>query len=123
MPAIEQIRIEANGQLDPERKVKLGQFMTPGPVADFMASLFSGAACPVRLLDAGAGIGSLSLAFLKRWASASITAYEIDATMLSYLRETFAPYDATIIDKDFIQEAVFRPRWGAVKPETSPMRS
>ena len=110
MPAIEQTRLEANGHLDPERKVQLGQFMTPSGVADFMASLFSEPGSSVRLLDAGAGVGSLTSAFLKRWGSEQtvVTAYEIDQKMLEYLRETLAPHEATIVSKDFIQDAVYR---------------
>jgi hypothetical protein len=50
-----------------QRKSLLGQFMTPPSVADFMVSLFtlpkSGA---MRLLDAGAGHGRLTTAFIER---------------------------------------------------------
>lgn len=48
-------------------KSQLGQFMTPAPVARFMASLFPTSdidAC--ILLDAGAGLGALTCAFLDR---------------------------------------------------------
>src|SRR5208283_2362287 len=37
------------------RQGELGQFLTPAPVADFMASLFDPFPNAVRLLDAGAG--------------------------------------------------------------------
>jgi type I restriction-modification system DNA methylase subunit len=54
-----------------KRKSALGQFMTPAPVARFMASLFPPATQQVcHLLDAGAGVGALSFAFLDRLASA-----------------------------------------------------
>jgi len=33
-------RLEASRKLDPQRRSALGQFMTPEPVARFMASLF-----------------------------------------------------------------------------------
>jgi len=46
-----------------------------------------------RLLDAGAGIGSLSSAFLDRWASGSfnfqqveLDAFEIDKSLQPYLK-------------------------------------
>lgn len=89
--------------------------MTPASVARFMASLFSPRTGTVRLLDAGAGIGSLTDAFINRWGGDGVTvsAYEIDATLTSYLRETLRSYgngtfEATIIDRDFIQDAVYR---------------
>ena len=50
-----------------KRKSALGQFMTPAPVAQFMASLFPPSALSTcTLLDAGAGVGALSCAFLDR---------------------------------------------------------
>ena len=48
-------------------KAQLGQFMTPATIAVFMASLFSPLNRPeIRLLDPGAGVGSLTAAFVQR---------------------------------------------------------
>ena len=47
-----------------KRQAELGQFLTPGPVADFMASLFAPLPEAVRVLDAGAGAGALTAAFV-----------------------------------------------------------
>lgn len=43
-----------------DRQQHLGQFLTPVPVAGFMASLFGETPHELRLLDAGAGAGILS---------------------------------------------------------------
>ena len=106
-------------ELDPERKAAFGQFMTPNSVADFMASLFSKRRGAVRLLDAGAGRGSLTSAFIKRWGRDSVqaTAYEVDGKLASALRETLATYgncsfEGTVVERDFIQEAVSRIKIG-----------
>lgn len=106
--ALDQVRVAANRQLNPERKAKFGQFMTPERVAGFLAGLFSQRTGAVRLLDAGAGVGSLSAAFLNRWGAADVraTVYEIDQILVSHLRETLRRYgkerfEATIIDRDF----------------------
>lgn len=48
------------------RQERLGQFLTAAPVADFMASMFMSLPMTVRLLDAGAGAGSLTAAFVSR---------------------------------------------------------
>jgi len=97
----------------------VGQFMTPLSVAQFMASLFSGRSAAVRLLDAGAGVGSLTAAFIERWGAEAThaTAYEIDGTLGTYLRETLARYETrgfvgAVIDKDFIQDAVYQIKLG-----------
>src|SRR5262245_21741931 len=95
LQAVDQARLEANTRLNPQRKIELGQFMTPASVAQFMASLFSPGTGTVRLLDAGAGVGSLIDAFLNQWGSdaVSVSAYEIDPTMTSYLQETLRRYE------------------------------
>jgi adenine-specific DNA-methyltransferase len=46
-----------------QRQGELGQFLTPTPVAAFMASLFGPLPEVVRLLDAGAGAGALTAGF------------------------------------------------------------
>jgi adenine-specific DNA-methyltransferase len=116
---VDQARLEANGRLNPARKIELGQFMTPASIAQFMASLFSKRKGAVRLLDAGAGVGSLTDAFINRWGGRDVrvSAYEIDPTMVSYLRETLERYDtsgfqAKIVERDFIQDAVYRIKLG-----------
>lgn len=105
-------RHEANRELDPEIKSKLGQFMTPDRVASFMAGLFISRSNSIRLLDAGAGVGSLSLAFIEHWGANRIdlTAYEIDTIMVKYLRKNLDRYQSpsfslNIIVRDFIEDA------------------
>jgi adenine-specific DNA-methyltransferase len=105
------------------RKSELGQFMTPTPVARFMASLFPATTLRVgRLLDAGAGVGALSCAFLDRWISADglafknveVEAYEIDATLRNRLEEVLASYAKRssvrykVFSDDFIQVAALQ---------------
>jgi predicted RNA methylase len=95
------VRRQVAPSLTRKRKSALGQFITPSPVARFMASLFPPATLQTcRLLDAGAGVGALSCAFLERCASpegpdfksAEIEAYEIDNTLRAHLETTLASY-------------------------------
>lgn len=113
LAAIDLVRQEARLGLDPARKAALGQFMTPGKVAKFMASLFSEGHGAVRLLDPGAGVGSLTAAFVDRWGSAEISAvaYEIDGGLAEFLGESLASlgrskFKPEIIRRDFIEDAV-----------------
>ncbi len=70
--------------------------MTPAPIARFMASLFSALQQrEIRLLDPGAGVGSLTAAFVQRACSEpvppqriAITAYEIDTLLQTPLQST-----------------------------------
>jgi predicted RNA methylase len=113
--ALDRVRLGANRHLNSGRKAELGQFMTPESVANFMAGLFSRRTGAIRLLDAGAGAGALTAAFLDRWGADDVcaTAYEIDGNLVPYLRETLRAYgngrfEATVIDRDFIQDAVYK---------------
>ncbi len=104
----------------PAHRSALGQFMTPPGVARFIASLFPKANMPnCRLLDAGAGMGALSTAFLERCAagelafmSLAVDAYEFDEVLLDGLRQTLAGYAdrlplvARVLPGDFIEQAV-----------------
>jgi adenine-specific DNA-methyltransferase len=89
-------RLEANSKLDPPTKSAYGQYLTPRPVAQFMASLFTTSDVgKVRLLDAGAGVGSLTAAFVEEFCrrqtrlhGLAVTAYEIDPVLTGYLQDT-----------------------------------
>ena len=128
---IDEARLEASRQLDPSRRSQLGQFMTPTAIADFMASLFTHWPQTVRLLDPGAGVGSLTESFVERFlakasAGASLEAqcYEIEPLLQDYLsdhlREIGARcksqghhFNSTIHNLDFIAEASFEIGMGA----------
>jgi adenine-specific DNA-methyltransferase len=106
-----------------KRKSALGQFMTPAPVARFMASLFPPSTMrDCRLLDAGAGVGALSCAFLDRWSSndglafkkMEVEAYEIDAALQTHLETVLSnyatrlPLSYSILPDDFIHAAALQ---------------
>jgi len=97
-------RRRASDRLDPARRAELGQFLTPSPIARFMAAMFR-ARSDVRLLEAGAGVGSLLAAFVAaacRWqprpASIAAVAYEIDDALAARLRDTFDRCDGACKD-------------------------
>ncbi|MGP8176188.1 MAG: Eco57I restriction-modification methylase domain-containing protein [Terracidiphilus sp.] len=103
------IRLKVNGALEPDRKIALGQFMTPSVIADFMASLFSPSISPACLMDAGAGIGSLTIAAARRLANLeSVDAWEIDPLMLGHLEVNLKNLGVKhrVVAADFIESAV-----------------
>lgn len=105
-----------------KRREELGQFLTPSPVANLMASMFDPLPRNVRLLDAGAGAGALTLAFVSRCCEKrdgvcmiDATLYELDSEILDALAVTMAEcecrcmeagirFSFTIHAADFIQE-------------------
>lgn len=92
---IDETRRLVSPTLDVERRSALGQFMTPANVAEFMASNFDDLPDEVRLLDAGAGMGALTTAFVteacsrsKQPSSIDATVYEVDEQLAAILEET-----------------------------------
>ncbi|MBN1920323.1 MAG: Eco57I restriction-modification methylase domain-containing protein [Anaerolineae bacterium] len=116
---VEQSRLIVSRTTNSKRKAELGQFFTPAKTARFMAGLFDRQRIVnCRLLDAGAGIGSLSAAFLERWAAGDfdfqrveVDAFEIDTSLHPYLSQTLDKYGKylnvlpTIREDDFIHTA------------------
>lgn len=87
-------RLHFSSRLNLKQRSKLGQFLTPAPLARFMAGQFSNLFGHVRFLDPGAGVGALTAAFVERLLanpsqvkSCSITAYEVEPTFLFPLRQ------------------------------------
>jgi adenine-specific DNA-methyltransferase len=120
LKSVDLFRIEASAKIDACRRSELGQFMTPVPVASLMAGMFEGIDDDIRLVDAGAGVGSLSAACVQRLLGAerppariTVTAYEIDETLAAYLSMTLdlcgaacersgIRFDGKVIRDDFI---------------------
>jgi tRNA1(Val) A37 N6-methylase TrmN6 len=116
LEAVDTVRREVAPRIEQKRKAEFGQFMTPSSVARFMASLFPSSTLQTcRLLDAGAGVGALSCAFLDRWGaggfgfeSVEATAYEIDDTLRGHLEQHLTGYSRVkprIIAGDYIELA------------------
>ena len=122
---IEESRIARSQSIDRQRKSQFGQFFTPSSIARFMADLFvADGRRRCHLLDAGAGIGSLSAAFLERhisgdsgFADVSVDAFELDdnlhgdltANLHDYLRlshDQGVNVRFTVRSEDFIYAAV-----------------
>jgi adenine-specific DNA-methyltransferase len=97
LETIDRTRLEVSPTLDPKRRSKLGQFMTPGRIASFMAEMFDTLPKNVRLLDAGAGMGALTAAFVAEALSRvtvpnsiDVTCFEVDDRLASILDDTMA---------------------------------
>jgi adenine-specific DNA-methyltransferase len=121
---VEDARQAASRALDPIKRGELGQFLTPSPVARFMGRLFEKRDDTLHLLDAGAGVGSLTAAWVAAMCeratpppSVKVTAFEIDPTLARRLRNTMVQcgelcaasgisFDSEVREEDFIEFAV-----------------
>jgi adenine-specific DNA-methyltransferase len=117
---MEQITLQIPQPSGSHKRSELGQFMTPPTIADFMGSLFTDFTSEtVSLLDAGAGTGSLTMAFLDHLMSQNdhikhidITAFEIDEFLRDQLMQNLKFYNSKenvfieIMGDDFIERAI-----------------
>lgn len=94
---VDVVRLGISARLDPQRRSQWGQFFTPVAIARLMASMPTLATEHISLLDAGAGVGSLTGAFVAEMCarpqppkSVHVTAYEIDAVLLPHLSDTIS---------------------------------
>jgi adenine-specific DNA-methyltransferase len=92
---VEKRRTDTSDVLDGPTRLKRGQFFTPRETAALLAEMVpTSEGQPWRLLDPGAGVGSLSAALVARWLTAStaksmqISAYEVDVDLIAPLTAT-----------------------------------
>lgn len=99
-----------------ERKSALGQYFTPASIARYMAAKFERTPSDTgRLLDAGAGLGALTLAFIEHHRPPrgfAVDAYEIDPSVQVLLRDNLRAagstygIDARLMAADFVRTSV-----------------
>jgi len=118
-------RSEATRRLEQANRATLGQFLTPASIARLMASMFGKNSIEeVRILDPGAGIGTLFSALVERLCAKrsvpriiSVTAYELEPVFLDYLEDTMRickavctrrgiQFEGIVKREDFIASAV-----------------
>lgn len=92
---VDLVRLDAGRRLDASRQAELGQFMTPAPTARLMASMFEARGERIRLLDAGAAVGSLTAAWVaeicgrnRKPKAVQLTTYELDEDLAERLKGT-----------------------------------
>jgi len=121
---VDLLRLEVNGKLDAEAKSRHAQFFTPPTVASLMSAMFQLRQRIIRLLDPGAGVGSLTAAFVaevlrgrKLPKEIHVTAFEVDKVLASHLRTALAfcrqacqgagvLFSGDIRRQDFVESAV-----------------
>lgn len=95
MHTLDYVRKSFNSATSRTDRSKIGQFLTPAAIAQFMSSMFETGFQEVRILDPGAGAGVLFATSVEtllsqenRPLSIKVVAYETDSTVLPYLQET-----------------------------------
>lgn len=121
---VDDVRRSLNGSSRRSERSRIGQFLTPGPIAEFMGSLFEEDVEDVRILDPGAGAGVLFAATVEavisrkcRSKSVEVVAYETDKQMRPYLKDTIErcemacrdagiSFRGEILAEDFVADGV-----------------
>lgn len=122
---LEEERIIHAAETSLRHKEALGQYFTPYPIAHFMSALFPVTDQKIKLLDPGAGIGTLSCAFMERiltenWNTPGIhvSLYDIDKDVYAALHDNIALASAAfkksryeIFSEDFLEKTSFEYTW------------
>lgn len=120
---VDEIRIQANGLLDEDTRGQKGQFMTPATAARILSGMFRNLDGELNVLDAGAGVGSLTTSLVKRALrdfqpiSINANAWELEDVLVENLNRSFVlcqeastesqvDFNSQINQIDFIQNAV-----------------
>ncbi|MGR5450124.1 Eco57I restriction-modification methylase domain-containing protein [Vibrio sp. PNB22_3_1] len=120
---VDTIRETANKLLNEETRGQKGQFMTPNAVAKLLAQQFTNLDGDLSILDAGAGVGSLTTAMIARSidefnpTSISSHTWELEPVLLENLERSLnlnqefcaasdINLEQNINDVDFIEQAV-----------------
>lgn len=132
---VDLVRVDAGRHLDAIRQAELGQFMTPAPTARLMASMFEARGDRIRVLDAGAAVGSLTAAWVAEVAARSrrprevqLTAFELDPLLAERLSGTLrgckrglesagVQCDVRLQHEDFIEWGVRMAAGGLFAPQ------
>jgi adenine-specific DNA-methyltransferase len=92
---VDLVRLEASRRLDATKRAALGQYVTPTTAATLMASMIRCVHSEMRVLDARAGVGSLSAALVDMLLSRAVPpesvqldAWELDTQLHALLVET-----------------------------------
>jgi adenine-specific DNA-methyltransferase len=117
LAAVEQRRSTTSATLGRSTRAAWGQFFTPRASAELVASMAPlPTAAAWRLIDPGAGIGSLTAALVARWLletdlpTMSVIAYEIDPNLVE-------PLAATLREAEVLATALGRKLHATVRNE------
>ena len=103
---VDEIRLTANKKIDDKTRGQLGQFMTPTNSARLLASKFRDLSGHLNIIDAGAGVGSLTSALVERalneFSPLTINAnlWEIENVLLSDLQESLRVCEEVSLKKN-----------------------
>ncbi|MBL0451379.1 Eco57I restriction-modification methylase domain-containing protein [Aeromonas caviae] len=119
---VDAIRKHANTLLDESSRGSKGQFMTPNAVAKLLANQFNDLSGDISILDAGAGVGSLTTALVARsiqyFSPTRIVSntWELEPVLVEHLNQSLAlnraqcerktPFESNVNPIDFIKHAV-----------------
>lgn len=119
---VDELRIQASAALDPQKQLVLSQFLTPPSVARMMASMPQSGNSSLSILDAGAGVGTLSAACVADFCtrpekprSIRLICYEVDQILIPFLQQSLdlcstvcekagIELEAICIQNDFLED-------------------
>lgn len=108
LDTVDERRIQANGYLDEATRGQKGQFMTPASAARILAGKFRDLSGDLNIIDAGAGVGSLTTALVERALSdfspteINVNAWELEGVLVENLNHSLKLCEQVAIESDVI---------------------
>lgn len=108
LEAVDELRIQANSHLDEATRGQKGQFMTPASTARILAGKFRDLNGELNLIDAGAGVGSLTTALVERalneFSPTAINAnvWELEGVLVENLNHSLKLCEQAAIESDVV---------------------
>ncbi len=105
---LEQERKTISKAVDSQKKSSLGQYLTPSSTAEFMVSLFSKKKWEaIKLLEPGAGMGSLIVPFYKAWSDGQIKGRTLKVTAVELDQDIIFPLASNIQRLNGVRKKAF----------------
>jgi len=108
LDTVDERRIQANSYLDEATRGQKGQFMTPASAARILAGKFRDLSGDLNIIDAGAGVGSLTTALVERalsdFSPTSINAntWELEGVLAENLNHSLKLCEQAAIESNVI---------------------
>lgn len=108
LDAVDECRIQANSHLDEDTRGQKGQFMTPASAARILATKFRDLNGELSIIDAGAGVGSLTTALVERalndFSPTSINAnvWELENVLVKNLKNSMKLCEQAAVESEVI---------------------
>ncbi|GKX51548.1 Eco57I restriction-modification methylase domain-containing protein [Budvicia aquatica] len=108
LDTVDELRMQVNSKLDEATRGQKGQFMTPTAAARILASKFRDLNGELNIIDAGAGVGSLTTALVERAlndfspSSINVNVWELENILVENLYHSLEFCEQSVVESNVV---------------------